>query len=39
MQATLCSGTKLEKRYSPSFRDDTNRSKGGSKRKREDVLK
>ncbi|XP_017778819.1 PREDICTED: inositol hexakisphosphate kinase 1 [Nicrophorus vespilloides] len=44
MQATLCSG-KLEKRYSPSFRDETtgnssNRSKsGGYKRKREDVLK
>ncbi|KAF5278364.1 hypothetical protein FQA39_LY05853 [Lamprigera yunnana] len=39
MQATLCGGSKLEKRYSPSFRDDTSRSKSGSKRKREDVLK
>ncbi|XP_018320321.1 inositol hexakisphosphate kinase 1 [Agrilus planipennis] len=38
MQATLCSGAKLEKRYSPSFRDDT-RSKSGSKRKREEVIK
>ncbi|XP_019866621.1 inositol hexakisphosphate kinase 1 isoform X2 [Aethina tumida] len=39
MQATLCSGGKLEKRYSPSFRDDTTRSKSDRKRKREDVLK
>lgn len=37
MQATLCSG-KMEKRYSPSFREDTSRSKSGFKRKREDVL-
>ncbi|KAK5644923.1 hypothetical protein RI129_006223 [Pyrocoelia pectoralis] len=39
MQATLCGGSKMEKRYSPSFRDDSSRSKSGSKRKREDVLK
>ncbi|GLV35929.1 Inositol hexakisphosphate kinase [Carabus blaptoides fortunei] len=40
MQATHCSGTKWEKRYSPSFRDDSTRSKvNGSKRKRDDVLK
>lgn len=39
MQATLCGGSKMEKRYSPSFRDDSTRSKSGSKRKREDVLK
>lgn len=40
MQATLCSGGKLEKRYSPSFRDDHSRGKSDRKRKRgEEVLK
>lgn len=41
MQATICSGGKLEKRYSPSFRDEssTNRSKSDRKRKREEVFK
>ncbi|CAH0554866.1 unnamed protein product [Brassicogethes aeneus] len=39
MQATLCSGGKMEKRYSPSFRDESSRSKSDRKRKREDVLK
>ncbi|KRT85069.1 hypothetical protein AMK59_1323 [Oryctes borbonicus] len=40
MQATMCGGSKLEKRYSPSFKDDSVRSKsGGYKRKREEVLK
>ncbi|XP_044753190.1 inositol hexakisphosphate kinase 2 isoform X2 [Coccinella septempunctata] len=39
MQATLCSGGKMDKRYSPSFRDDTSRNKIDRKRKREDVLK
>ncbi|XP_022904336.1 uncharacterized protein [Onthophagus taurus] len=40
MQATLCSGEKLEKRYSPSFRDyENSRTKSGFKRKREEVLK
>ncbi|XP_018565594.1 uncharacterized protein LOC108906729 isoform X2 [Anoplophora glabripennis] len=40
MQATLCSGGKMEKRYSPSFRDDHTRGKSDRKRKRgEEVLK
>ncbi|XP_063925745.1 inositol hexakisphosphate kinase 2 isoform X2 [Zophobas morio] len=39
MQATLCSGGKIEKRYSPSFRDESSRTKTDRKRKREDVLK
>lgn len=40
MQATLCSGSKMDKRYSPSFRDDNSKSiKNDRKRKREDVLK
>ncbi|RZC37783.1 inositol hexakisphosphate kinase 1 [Asbolus verrucosus] len=39
MQATLCSGGKIEKRYSPSFRDESSRPKTDRKRKREDVLK
>ncbi|XP_045475269.1 inositol hexakisphosphate kinase 1 isoform X2 [Harmonia axyridis] len=39
MQATLCSGGKMDKRYSPSFRDDPSRNKTDRKRKREDVLK
>ncbi|XP_066140215.1 uncharacterized protein Ip6k isoform X1 [Euwallacea fornicatus] len=40
MQATLCSGSKMDKRYSPSFRDDSTKSiKIDRKRKREDVLK
>lgn len=39
MQATLCSGGKMDKRYSPSFRDDASRNKTDRKRKREDVLK
>lgn len=32
-------GTKLEKRYSPSFHDDSNRKQSASKRKRDDVLR
>ncbi|KAJ8948599.1 hypothetical protein NQ318_007603 [Aromia moschata] len=40
MQATLCSGGKMEKRYSPSFRDEYARGKSDRKRKRgEEVLK
>ncbi|KAJ8985309.1 hypothetical protein NQ317_007096 [Molorchus minor] len=40
MQATLCSGGKMEKRYSPSFRDEHGRAKCDRKRKRgEEVLK
>lgn len=40
MQATVCSGSKLEKRYSPSFQDDQVRLKLDRKRKRgDDVLK
>ncbi|KAK9873191.1 hypothetical protein WA026_021424 [Henosepilachna vigintioctopunctata] len=39
MQATVCSGGKMEKRYSPNFRDDPSRNKTDRKRKREDVLK
>lgn len=38
MQAS--SGTKWEKRYSPSFRDESSRTKvNGSKRKRDEILK
>lgn len=39
MQATTMSGTKLEKRYSPSFHEDSNRKQSASKRKRDDVLR
>ncbi|KAF7274712.1 hypothetical protein GWI33_012617 [Rhynchophorus ferrugineus] len=40
MQATLCSGSKMEKRYSPNFAEDNVKSvKNDRKRKREDVLK
>lgn len=39
MQATTMGGSKLEKRYSPSFRDDPIRKTAASKRKREEVLR
>lgn len=39
MQATTMSGHKLEKRYSPSFHEDSNRKQSASKRKRDDVLR
>ncbi|CAG9815640.1 unnamed protein product [Phaedon cochleariae] len=39
MQAAMCSGGKVEKRYSPSFRDDHGRAKSDRKRKREEVFK
>lgn len=39
MQATSMSGTKLEKRYSPSFQEDPNRKQSASKRKRDDILR
>jgi len=40
MQATLCSGSKMDKRYSPSFRDENAKTiKNDRKRKREEVLK
>lgn len=39
MQATMTGGNKIDKRYSPSFRDDTGRKSSASKRKREDVLR
>ncbi|XP_055620090.1 uncharacterized protein LOC129764717 [Toxorhynchites rutilus septentrionalis] len=39
MQAATMGGTKLEKRYSPSFRDDPGRKIAASKRKREEVLR
>lgn len=39
MQATTMTGAKLEKRYSPSFHEDTNRKQSASKRKRDDVLR
>lgn len=39
MQAATMGGTKLEKRYSPSFRDDPNRKTAAAKRKREEVLR
>lgn len=39
MQATTMSGSKLEKRYSPSFHEDSNRKQSASKRKRDDVLR
>ncbi|XP_058828907.1 uncharacterized protein LOC131688575 isoform X2 [Topomyia yanbarensis] len=39
MQAATMGGTKLEKRYSPSFRDDPGRKPAASKRKREEVLR
>lgn len=32
-------GAKLEKRYSPSFRDDSYRKQSAPKRKRDDVLR
>lgn len=36
MQASTQS--KLDKRYSPNFRDESHRKPGGSKRKRDEVL-
>lgn len=39
MQATSMSGAKLEKRYSPSFHEDSVRKMSASKRKRDDVLR
>lgn len=41
MQASTMGGAKLEKRYSPSFRDDTSTSRKSSapKRKRDDALR
>uniref|UniRef100_A0A0K8TQX2 Kinase n=1 Tax=Tabanus bromius TaxID=304241 RepID=A0A0K8TQX2_TABBR len=39
MQATTMGGTKLEKRYSPSFRDEHVRKSSASKRKRDEVLR
>ncbi|XP_058054020.1 uncharacterized protein LOC131205785 [Anopheles bellator] len=39
MQATTMGGSKLDKRYSPSFRDDSARKTAASKRKREEVLR
>ncbi|KAL1491886.1 hypothetical protein ABEB36_012412 [Hypothenemus hampei] len=40
MQATLCSGSKMEKRYSPNFREESSKNlKNERKRKREDVFK
>lgn len=39
MQATTMSGSKLEKRYSPSFHEDSSRKQSASKRKRDDVLR
>lgn len=39
MQATTTSETKLEKRYSPSFRDDPIRRQSSTKRKRDEVLR
>lgn len=41
MQATMTGVNKIEKRYSPSFRDEATggRKSSASKRKREDVLR
>ncbi|XP_066997518.2 uncharacterized protein Ip6k isoform X2 [Anabrus simplex] len=39
MHASNSSGAKLDKRYSPSFRDDSGRGKAAPKRKRDDVLR
>lgn len=44
MQASTMGGAKLEKRYSPSFRDDsttgnTSRKSSAPKRKRDDALR
>lgn len=39
MQATSMGGCKLEKRYSPSFRDEPQRKMSASKRKRDDILR
>lgn len=39
MQATTMGGCKLEKRYSPSFRDEPQRKMSASKRKRDDILR
>ncbi|XP_055692893.1 uncharacterized protein LOC129795534 [Lutzomyia longipalpis] len=41
LQATTTGGMKFDKRYSPSFRDESTRKNGGgaTKRKREDVLR
>ncbi|XP_052862228.1 uncharacterized protein LOC128268952 [Anopheles cruzii] len=39
MQAATMGGSKLEKRYSPSFREDSARKTAASKRKREEVLR
>lgn len=39
MQATTMGGAKLDKRYSPSFRDDSSRKQSAPKRKRDEVLR
>ncbi|XP_061397945.1 uncharacterized protein LOC133333671 [Musca vetustissima] len=39
MQATTMGGCKLEKRYSPSFRDEPQRKMSASKRKRDEILR
>lgn len=40
MQASNMGGTKLDKRYSPSFREENGRKQSlGGKRKRDDVFK
>ncbi|XP_053967417.1 uncharacterized protein LOC128868881 isoform X1 [Anastrepha ludens] len=39
MQATTMGGAKLEKRYSPSFREEPVRKMSATKRKRDDVLR
>ncbi|XP_017469068.1 PREDICTED: uncharacterized protein LOC108361047 [Rhagoletis zephyria] len=39
MQATTMGGAKLEKRYSPSFREEPARKMSSTKRKRDDVLR
>lgn len=39
MQATTMGGCKLEKRYSPSFREEPQRKMSASKRKRDDILR
>uniref|UniRef100_A0A1I8P8S5 Kinase n=1 Tax=Stomoxys calcitrans TaxID=35570 RepID=A0A1I8P8S5_STOCA len=39
MQATTMGGCKLEKRYSPSFREEPQRKMSASKRKRDEILR
>lgn len=40
MQASTAGGTKLDKRYSPCFRDENGRKQSlGGKRRRDDVFK